>query len=62
MYERYNVAFSDLQGGGSGVMSADSFSFDKLKDAVVGPDGAVEKLKRATGLGGSADGGGGDRA
>ncbi len=51
VYERYNVALTDMQGGGLGVMPEHGLSIASVKDALVGPGGAVEKVKNAVGFG-----------
>ncbi|KAA0172743.1 hypothetical protein FNF27_05723 [Cafeteria roenbergensis] len=51
VYERYNVALTDMQGGGLGVMPEHGLSIASVKDALVGPGGAVEKVKSAVGFG-----------
>jgi hypothetical protein len=51
VYERYNVALQELQTGGDGILPTGGLSFDDMKDKVVGPGGAVDRLRSVVGLG-----------
>lgn len=57
VYERYNVALTDMQGGGHGIVPEHGLSIASVKDALVGPGGAVDKVKNAVGLGDKTDSG-----